>query len=251
MAEPVVLVDDDDGVRTITLNRPASLNALNGAVVSALLAALDLEPPVPRAVVLTGSGGHFCSGGDRKVGIAIDDDIDRALAGLQEIARRLRNPEWASIAAVNGWAVGGGAELALGCDLRVVGTSARFKFPETQLDAHVTGGASWLLPRMVGISRANLLLLTGVVLDATAAASWGLAADVVGDDECLARAQELARLVADQPLRSVRATKDSINRALTSDLDAALDREQQVTNALLSDGGAHGLGTTSTTPTES
>ena len=178
----VVTVEDNAGVRSIGLARPEVHNALNQHVVLELVQALSDYPQDTRCLVVYGHGSSFCAGGDRREGIAGPDGagID-TLEALQEITRRLQSPDVIAIAAVEGWAIGGGAELAVACDVIIAAESACFRFPEVELDTHATGGSTWLLPRAIGIHRAHYLLLTGKSLPAPQAHEWGLVAEVTAD----------------------------------------------------------------------
>jgi enoyl-CoA hydratase/carnithine racemase len=233
--EPPVLVADEEGVRVLTLNRPRSLNALNGPLIVQLHEALSSAPP-PNVLVLAGAGDSFCAGGDRKEGIGIDGDVRRALELLQGIARLLRRPEVISIAAVRGWVVGGGLELAIACDLVVAGADSRFRMPDAQVGAHATGGATWLLPRTVGLQRANQLMFAETTLDARTAMAWGLVAEVTEVENPLPRTIQLAKAVAAMPGGSLQETKKSMTLGLETDMETSLRREATTTESLL-DGG--------------
>lgn len=231
---PPVLVADERDVRLVTLARPEARNAMDGALIEALARALLERPASTRVVVLHGAGGHFCAGADRTRGIAVGGSDATALDLLQEIARALRDPAWISIAAVEGWAVGGGLELALACDLLVCAEDSRLRLPEAGLGLHVTGGASWLLPRAVGVQRAALLMLAGETVDGATAASWGLAAASVAADGTLPRARALADALAAMPRDALGAAKRSLARALEDSFETCLHAEARETAALLS-----------------
>lgn len=234
MAEAVLLREDRDEVRVLTLNRPRALNALNGGLILALHDALAAAP-TPAVVVITGAGDNFCAGGDRREGIAVNGEMRKGLHLLQAITALLRRPEVVSVAAVNGWVVGGGFELAIACDFVVAGTTARFRMPDAQVGAHATGGATWLLPRTVGLHRANALMLGGLTLDAGAAKSWGLVVEAVDPDQTVTRALEFAHTLSHIPRTSMIESKRSLALGLDGDLADALRREVTVTEPLLTD----------------
>jgi enoyl-CoA hydratase/carnithine racemase len=237
----VVTVEDVDRVRLVGIDRPEVHNALNHDVVTRLCEAIRSRPAEIRCVVLFGHGPSFCAGGDRRQGIASPDGETRAtLEMLQEITRRLQDPLIVSIAAVEGWAIGGGAELALACDIVVAGHGATFRFPEVELDAHATGGSTWLLPRTVGLGRAKLLLLTGMPVDATAAHAAGLVAEVIADGRALARARELATGLAGYSPATVASLKRSIEHGLDGTLEESLAIEVQEAHPRLGPGGFRG-----------
>ena len=239
----VVTVEDAGGVRSIGLARPEVHNALNQHVVLDLLQALRDRPGDTRCLIVYGHGSSFSAGGDRREGIAGPDGagID-TLEALQEITRRLQSPDIIAIAAVEGWAIGGGAELALACDVVVAAESACFRFPEVELDAHATGGSTWLLPRAIGMHRAYYLLLTGKPLLAPQAYDWGLVAELTADGGAYERARELARDLAGFPVGSVRSLKRSLHDAMTGTLEGALLNEVQQTRPRLAAGGFLGRG---------
>jgi enoyl-CoA hydratase/carnithine racemase len=240
MAEPEaphrdqpIVVADDGAVRHVQLNRPHVLNALNGDLIHGLHEAIPRQGEDRWIVVLSGAGRAFCAGGDRRDGIAVDGDTHAALELLQGITRLLSSADVISIAAVHGWVVGGGLELALACDLVIAADDARFRLPDTAIGAHMTGGSTWFLPRTVGRSRALTLSLGLATLDATEAERWGLLTEVTPAGESLTRALDLANAVSQLPRDAVAAGKRSLTRALSSDLEAALKAEVAETEPLL------------------
>ncbi|HXV86899.1 MAG TPA: enoyl-CoA hydratase family protein, partial [Gemmatimonadales bacterium] len=225
--------DPTTGVATITLNRPDRLNALTFEVYGELrdtFRALDAEPGV-RAVVLTGSGKGFCSGGD------VEDIIGalfaRDHAGLLEFARmtcdlilairRCRRPV---VAALNGTVAGAGAVIATACDIRIAADSARIAYLFTRVGlSGADMGAAWLLPRIVGLGRATHLLMTGEFLDAEEARRIGLYHLVVPAADLPGEARGLAERLARGPSEALAVTKDALNREAAMTLEAALEAE--------------------------
>ncbi|MCL6552467.1 MAG: enoyl-CoA hydratase/isomerase family protein, partial [Firmicutes bacterium] len=194
-----------DGVATITLDRPQVLNALTFTVYAQLrdlLEALRYDEAV-RAVILTGAGAGFCSGGD--VHEIIGELFRRDVRGHLEftrmtgaVVRAMRTLDRPIIAAINGMAAGAGAVLALASDLRLASERARFAFLFTRVG--LTGadmGAAYLLPRLVGTGRAAELLLFGDTIDSATAERYGLVNRVVPHDDLLPTAREWARRLAD------------------------------------------------------
>jgi enoyl-CoA hydratase/carnithine racemase len=236
-ARSLVNIRDKGAIRTVTLNRPRVLNALNGPLIQQLHVALTAPPAAIRCIVLTGAGGNFCSGGDRRDGIAIDGEDKIGLHLLQEICSDLRSPRVVSLAAIEGWAVGGGLELAMACDIAIAASDARIRLPDVEVGAHVTGGASWLLPRIVGLQRTSALLFGGYTLSGAEAAMWGLVAASGPPGKALNAAQETALRISKLPIRAVRAAKASLQSSLEGSLDAALQREFDATLLLLRKGG--------------
>ncbi len=225
--------DTNTGVATITLNRPDRLNALTFEVYSELrdtFAALDTEPGV-RVIVLTGAGRGFCSGGD--VEDIIGALFGRSPEGLLEFTRmtcdvvanmrRCRRP---IIAALNGTVAGAGAVLAAACDVRFAAESARIAFLFVKVGlSGADMGASWLLPRLVGLGRAAELLMTGEFIDAKRAHEIGLYQRLVPDGRALLEATSLAEKLARGPAAALAVTKQALDAEFTLGLEAALTHE--------------------------
>ena len=198
-----------EGVLTLVLNRPDKLNALDQAMVDALHAALEYyaRDPGVRAVVLSGAGERaFAAGAD--IGQLRERRAEDALKGINaELFDRLARFPAPTIAAVRGFALGGGCELALACDLRVAGTSARFGQPETGLGILAAAGATWRLPALVGLGRARELLFTGRLVESEEALRIGLVNQVVPDGEVMDAAQQMAATIARNDPLATRLTK--------------------------------------------
>jgi enoyl-CoA hydratase/carnithine racemase len=235
--------DAGPAVATITLDRPDKLNALTFDIYRELRAtfdALDLEPGV-RAIVLTGSGRAFCSGGD--VDDIIGPLLERDARGLLEFTRetgalvrsmiRCRRP---IVGALNGTVAGAGAVIASACDLRIAAESAKIAFLFTKVGlSGADMGASWLLPRLVGLGRAMELLMTGDFVDAREAERIGLYTRVVPVDRCLATAREWAERLARGPSFGLEVTKRMLYREAAMDLDAALEAEVEIQSICMRD----------------
>jgi len=228
-------VVDEDGVCQITLDRPARLNALTFEVYRALadrFAALRAERKV-HAVVITGSGRAFCSGGDVRdiISRLVDQSAAEVLAFTRltgELIANMRKLEKPVVAAVNGTAVGAGAVIALAADLRVFSDEAQIAFLFTKVG--LTGadmGAGYLLPRVVGQGRAAELLLLGDTIDAKTAERFGLANRVVRPERCLSTAMELARRLAQGPLDALATTKRLLDAEWRMPLEEAIEAEAQ------------------------
>jgi enoyl-CoA hydratase len=209
----LVLVERQCPVALVTLNRPEKRNALDLALVRRLGSALDeLQADAAlRAVVLTGAGEKaFVAGADiaelRERGAA------ESLEGINaSLFRRIEEFPWPVIAAVAGWALGGGLELAMACDIRVAGESARFGQPELSLGILPAAGGLHRLPALVGMGMAKDLVLTGRILDARAALAAGLVSRVVPDDQVLTQALESARACAAMAPLALRLAKTLMN----------------------------------------
>jgi enoyl-CoA hydratase/carnithine racemase len=221
------------GIATVTLNRPDRLNALTFQVYEELrdvFHALDTEPGV-RAVVLTGAGKGFCSGGD--VEEIIGALFARDAAGLREFTRmtcdvianirRCRRPV---VAALNGTVAGAGAVIATACDFRVAAETAKIAYLFVRVGlSGADMGASWLLPRIVGLGRATELLMTGDFIDAKRALEIGLYHRVVPGEQLLAEATSLAARLARGPAPALAVTKQALDVEFTMTLDQALRHE--------------------------
>ncbi|HJR25174.1 MAG TPA: enoyl-CoA hydratase-related protein [Acidimicrobiales bacterium] len=228
-----------DGVALLTLNRPEKLNAMDVTLVTELHAALDEVggDRACRAVVVTGEGRGFCAGLDLGgYGTAPDGEdrgpIGGAMAIQQQIAAlipRLRSLHQPVIAAVNGPAAGGGLALALGCDVRLASTSARFNVAFVRIGLSGCDiGVSWLLPRLIGASRAWELMLTGRIIDSTEADRIGLVTRVVEDGSVVDAALETAALIAGNSPWGVRMTKEvAWSQLEIGSLQAGIDLENR------------------------
>jgi enoyl-CoA hydratase/carnithine racemase len=231
---------EQDGVATVTFDRPERLNALTFdtyADLRDLLAELPHREGV-RVLVITGAGRGFCSGGDVH-------DIIGALQGMGPrelldftrmtgaVVQRLRELPLPVVAAVNGVAAGAGSVIALAADFRVLARSASLAFLFTRVGlAGADMGSAYLLPRLVGLARATELLLLGDRVDAEQAAAMGLASQVVDDADLPAAAGALARRLAEGPALAYAATKALLSRELDMSLAGAIELEA-VTQALL------------------
>ena len=227
-----LLVDTaPDGVRTLTLDRPDKLNAVNGALAEALSSAVAhaaVEDAV-RVVVITGAGRAFCAGLDLSEPPALPtatraERLD-PYAWVGTWVRTLLGCEKPVIAAVNGPAAGAGLGLALACDVRLVAASARLTAGYVRRGLSPDAGVSWLLPRHVGLSRASDILLSGRDVDAVEAERIGLAAEVVPDAELAARTREYASRLAAGPPIAQALTKRLLARSLDAPLETALRDE--------------------------
>jgi len=216
----------DGDIAHIWLNRPDRLNAVAPVLVDELLHALDGAQDT-KAVILAGRGRAFCAGHDLKE--TPDGDSRARIERLQDVTRRLRGIPQPVIAAVHGYAIGAGAEFALGCDLVLAAEDAVFAFPEASLGLSVTGAASRLLPLIVGPLKARQLLLLGERVDAATALGMGLVNAVVPDVHLAAR--EWAARIPAHPATTL------AKRALDAGIDSALEHalELEVSHALITE----------------
>ncbi|MBU8830707.1 enoyl-CoA hydratase/isomerase family protein [Mycolicibacterium goodii] len=213
----------------MTLNRPGSLNAVNHALASAMfesLHALRLDPP--SAVIIRGAGRAFCAGYDLKQAVTGGDSQTRAaqINLLQDVAGLQASLPFPVIAQVQGYAVGAGCELALGCDLIVASDDATFGFPEVSVGLAVTGGVTHLLPNRVGHARAAELLFLAQNFSAQEALEMGLINRVVPREQLEAATTDLATALAGMSATALAAAKQALRTAVSSSaclpLEAAL-----------------------------
>ncbi len=221
-----------DGVVTLTFNRPERLNALSIALGHALLKALErlAQDESARVLVLTGAGRAFCAGGDFAEIQAANADPAKAEEGVGvflEVFRALREIPFPSIARVNGDAVGGGCCLALGCDLRIAARGARFGLPFVNIGLSGADlGATYILPRLVGLTRATEMLLLGQIVTAEEAARLGMIHRAVEPDALDREVEELARRLARGPRLALRLTKQALAASLDRGIEEALAFER-------------------------
>lgn len=229
MAYSTLLFDLTDGIARITVNRPDKLNALNAVVIAELDdAAGRIEGDTAiRAVLLTGAGTKaFVAGADITEigGQGAMGGQARALAG-QRMMRRLERCGKPVVAAVNGFALGGGCELAMACHIRIASDTARFGQPEVKLGLGPGYGGTVRLPRLVGRGRALELLLTGAMIDAPEAWRIGLVNRVVSPDRLLPESEELLRAILQNGPLAIRACLDLVDAGLEMSVDEALRLE--------------------------
>jgi enoyl-CoA hydratase/carnithine racemase len=233
--------DEATGVTTLTLNRPDRMNALTFQVYDELRQTfrhLDTAANV-RAIVLTGAGKAFCTGGD--VHDIIGPLLSRDLRGLLEFTRMtcdlvlaMRQCRKPIIAALNGTVAGAGAVIATAADLRIAVPSARIAFLFTKVGlSGADMGSAWLLPRIVGLGRATELLMTGAFITAEEAYRIGLYNSVVAPEALSAAARARAVELSQGPSFALEVTKNALNREAHMDLATALESEAQIQAALM------------------
>jgi enoyl-CoA hydratase len=226
-----VLVSDDAGIRTVTLNRPEARNAVNRELAQGLAAALTEldERDDLRIAVIHGAGTTFCAGMDLKAFPAegIPKITGRGFGGIVE-----RAADKPLIAAVEGYALAGGFEIALACDLIVAGRSARFGLPEVTRGLVAAAGGLLRLPVRLPYHVAMSLALTGEFLDAPAAAAYGLITRMTDDGAALAAALDLARTIAANAPLAVRASKYVVSHAGEWPAGEAFARQAEITDPI-------------------
>lgn len=228
MTETVLVTRPRQGVLLAELNRPEKLNAIDDRVLEGLLAAVveaESDDGV-RAMVVSGRGRAFSAGGDLKAFEAMDAAAFRStVARFMRLSLAIQSLPKPVIAAVHGYAMAGGFELAVMADVRIAAEGTRFGLPDTALGLSPTSGMTWSLPRLIGLGRALHLTLSSGTIDAIEAERIGLVARVVPADVFLEAALDYAAAIAAAPPVGVAMTKRLYHAAATGDLAAATERE--------------------------
>ncbi len=224
-----VLLEIKDRVAIVTVNRPGKLNALNGDTITALADVMSSanDNPEVRCVILTGAGPKsFVAGADISEiqTLNIEEGANFSRMG-QQVFRYIENMRKPVLAAVNGFALGGGCELAMACHLRIAAENARFGLPEINLGIIPGYGGTQRLPRLVGLSNALHLALTGDMIDAEDAHRLGLVSEVVPAAELMERAEKLAKILASKAPLAAGFILDAVYEGVQTDIDSALDIE--------------------------
>jgi enoyl-CoA hydratase/carnithine racemase len=228
----------EDGVATVTINRPDVKNALDHETMGELADELrEISESDARAVVLRGAGGTFCAGADVNslvnfAHISPPEIVELIENDLHEIIRQLVRMRKPTVAKVEGHAVGAGCNLALACDLTVAEESATFAELFAQIGLSQDSGSSYLLPRLVGMKKAKELVFTGRDVPAKEAEEMGLINHAYPDGEFEERADELIDELASGPTRAIGASKSLLHYGANNDLDATLEREAWVQSSV-------------------
>ncbi|MEW5702940.1 MAG: enoyl-CoA hydratase-related protein [Candidatus Zixiibacteriota bacterium] len=224
-----LLIDSAPPLATVTINRSAVLNALNDQTIAELdsaFAALSADATI-RVVILTGAGPKaFVAGAD--IGELKACDVFRGITKIttgQALTKRIETSRLIVIAAINGFALGGGCELAMACDIRLAADTARLGQPEVNLGIIPGYGGTQRLPRLVGRGKAKQLILTGDMIGAAEAHRIGLVDEIYPAAELMDRAREMAQKIAAKGPIAVAIAKDAINRGMDIDLDSGLAYE--------------------------
>ena len=225
------VTEADDRV-VVNLDQPDVRNSLNARAVHDLNEMCDALEREPRILILTSAAGYFASGAD--LGEMADADAEFALNGqTRRLIERVAALPLPVVAAVDGYAIGGGAELAYACDLRIASTRAIFSNPELSLGVTAAAGGCWRLPQLVGTSVAKLMLYTGYQLDAEAALRHGLVSDVVAPEDLMTAAHRLVDEICTSSSLALRVTKAMLD---SNSLHPAVDAMAQA--VLLTNGTA-------------
>ena len=228
-----VLYEQDDKIVKITLNRPDTRNALSGDIIEGLVECLqkaDKDKNVG-CVILTGAGKSFSSGGNLQEikNMTTKDQMTQVQLedwyrfGIQKIPLTMNSIDVPVVAAVNGHAIGAGNDLCTMCDIRIAGEDAKFSESFLRIGIIPGDGGSWFLPKIIGLARANEMILTCDVLDANKALDWGLVSKVVPNENLILEAQQLAKKIASQPPEASRRAKRLLRMSQNVPLQDALE----------------------------
>ena len=229
MTKKTVLYSRDGNVGIITLNRPGRLNAINGALLKDFIEQLKTarEDKEVISVILTGAGRAFCAGEDLKessAGKSFETWIEET-DGLQEIQRMIMSLGKPLIAAIQGYALGGGCEFAMSCDIRIATEDAKFGFPETEVGLTVTTAGTKLLTQIVGLGKAKELVFTGEFVDAHEALRIGLANKVVPAERLIDEALGMANKIGEKSPLALKLSRIAIEQGLHSSFEQILEIE--------------------------
>lgn len=220
-----ILREKQDHLCWVTLNHPQTLNALNSAVLNELGAVFDeLEADKEiYVVILTGAGRSFVAGADISEMSCLDTEAGRAFGRLgAAVFRKIELSEKIVIAAVNGYALGGGCELAMACDIRIASVKAKFAQPEVGLGIIPGFSGTQRLPRLVGLGKAKELIYTGLPIDGAEAFRIGLVNKVTEPDQLMQEAKALALAIASRSPLALKYAKEAINRGIETDIETGI-----------------------------
>ena len=230
----VIKLEKSGPIAILKLNRPDMMNALgqegDGPAVATACAQIEADPDI-RVAILTGEGRAFSAGGDVKAmrdktgafGGSANAIRNGYRRNIHMVVKSLYNLEVPLIAAVNGAAIGLGCDVACMADVRIAANKAKFGVTFLKLGLIPGDGGAWLLPRIIGNSRAAQLLFTGDVIDADTAEDWGLVSEVVPDDELMDAAMELAERMAGQPPQALRLAKTLLRHGQNAPYDTIME----------------------------
>ncbi len=228
-----IIFEKEENIAIITFNRPEAMNALNNQTRAEFRAAIDdvAEDDAIKVLILTGSGKAFVAGSDIKEFSATTPFAAHNIMRLGEMVEKLEKPV---IAAVNGFCLGGGNEIAMGCDIIIASEKAKFGQTEINIGIIPGGGGTQRLPRLIGVCRAKELIYTGDIIRAEEADRLGLVNRVVPMDELMPAAKELARKIAAKSAAALKLAKTAINHGMQTNLESGLKYEYELYSLSLS-----------------
>jgi len=223
-----VIYDKRGAIVIISLNRPKVLNAQNKQLIGDFLQALKTAhaDEEVKVVIIKGEGRAFCSGMDLEEAAKANlEEILKDMEAMQDTTRTILNMGKPVIAAVHGYAIGGGADWAMNSDVRIAAEGTKFGWPEMNVGGFFSNAESKILPLLVGLGRAKELVFTGGTIDAKQAEHWGLVNKVVPLEELDKVAMEMARNIANKPSLAISISKRAMNQGLYQDFEETLQRE--------------------------
>jgi enoyl-CoA hydratase len=228
-----IIFEKEENIAIITFNRPEAMNALNNQTRAEFRAAIDdvASDDEVKVLILTGSGKAFVAGSDIKEFNATTPFAAHNIMRLGEMVEKLEKPV---IAAVNGFCLGGGNEIAMGCDIIIASEKAKFGQTEINIGIIPGGGGTQRLPRLIGVGRAKELIYTGDIIRAEEADRLGLVNRVVPMDELMPAAKELAKKIAAKSAAALKLAKTAINRGMQTNLESGLKYEYELYSLSLS-----------------
>jgi len=233
MAYQNIVFEKEENIAIITFNRPDAMNALNNqtrAEFREAIATVAADDQI-KVVVLTGNGKAFVAGSDIKEFNQTTPYVAHNINRLGEMVEKLEKPV---IAAVNGFCLGGGCEIAMGCDIIIASDKARFGQTEINIGIIPGGGGTQRLPRLIGVCRAKELIYTGDIIGADEAYRLGLVNRVVPADQLMPTAKELAKQIAAKSAAALKLAKTAINRGMQTNLESGLKYEYELYSLALS-----------------
>lgn len=224
-----ILIERDNGIVTIILNRPKNLNAMSPQLMYEMNSALKevLEDRTIKVLVVTGTGRAFCAGGDVELDVANVSKLSsyefrEYMKNFYSVIQKIYHMEKPVIAAINGVAVGGGCDLAMACDIRIASEKAKLGMAYIAMGILSDLGGVYFLPRLVGMGRAKLLTLTGDIIDAKYAEQIGLVDQVIPENEFKCVVDKLAKKLANGPSLAIGLYKHAMHKSSNMDLDTSL-----------------------------
>ncbi len=234
MSYETLIVTKDEHITTVRFNRPDRLNAIDRMLTRELTDAIReiADDAETRVVILTGGDKVFCVGADIKEQASADTSRGPTLRRKATVFDEIERLDRVVIAAIAGYALGGGLEFALTCDLRIAASNAKFGLPEVKLGVIPSRGGTQRLPRLIGAARAKEFMLLGETIDAKRAEEIGLVSRVVEPEALMDEALAIARTLAELPPLAVRAIKSCVNTGMDTSLAVGLEHEARIVSML-------------------
>ena len=233
MAYQNIILEKEENIAIVTFNRPEAMNVLNNqtrAEFTEAIAGVAADDEI-KVLILTGSGKAFVAGSDIKEFSQTTPYVAHSISRLGEMVEKLEKPV---IAAVNGFCLGGGCEIAMGCDIVIASEKAKFGQTEINIGIIPGGGGTQRLPRLIGVCKAKELIYTGDIISAEQADRLGLVNRVVPMDELMPAAKELAKRIATKSTAALKLAKTAINRGMQTNLESGLKYEYELYSLALS-----------------